>query len=114
MPGGSSGGSASAVAARSALMATGTDTGGSIRQPPLLRRSWAQAHMVAVRVGGIVAFASSLDQAGPFARTVADNALMLQAMTIMTPRTQHQATYRCRMSWLSQARRERHENWRAK
>jgi len=87
VPGGSSGGSASAVAARSALLATGTDTGGSIRQPAAfcgvvgMKPTYGRCSR-----WGIVAFASSLDQAGPFSRTVADNALMMQAMASHDPK----------------------------
>jgi aspartyl-tRNA(Asn)/glutamyl-tRNA(Gln) amidotransferase subunit A len=87
VPGGSSGGSAAAVAARIAMAATGTDTGGSIRQPA------AFSGLVGIKPTygrcsrwGVVAFASSLDQAGPLARTVEDAALMLQAMAGHDPK----------------------------
>ncbi len=87
VPGGSSGGSAAAVAAHMALAATGTDTGGSIRQPA------AFCGLVGMKPTygrcsrwGIVAFASSLDQAGPITKTVEDAALMLQAMAGHDPK----------------------------
>ncbi len=87
VPGGSSGGSAAAVAANLCLGATGTDTGGSIRQPA------AFTGIVGIKPTygrcsrwGIVAFASSLDQAGPFARTVRDTAILLRSMAGHDPK----------------------------
>jgi aspartyl-tRNA(Asn)/glutamyl-tRNA(Gln) amidotransferase subunit A len=87
VPGGSSGGSAAAVAAGLCLGATGTDTGGSIRQPA------AFTGIVGIKPTygrcsrwGVVAFASSLDQAGPFARTVRDTAILLRSMAGHDPK----------------------------
>jgi aspartyl-tRNA(Asn)/glutamyl-tRNA(Gln) amidotransferase subunit A len=86
-PGGSSGGSSAAVAARIAPGATGTDTGGSIRQPAAftgiagIKPTYGRCSR-----WGVVAFASSLDQAGPMARTVRDCAILLEAMAGFDPK----------------------------
>jgi aspartyl-tRNA(Asn)/glutamyl-tRNA(Gln) amidotransferase subunit A len=86
-PGGSSGGSAAAVAADLCLAATATDTGGSIRQPAAftgtvgIKPTYGRCSR-----WGIVAFASSLDQAGPIAKTVRDSAIMLQSMAGHDPK----------------------------
>ncbi|MBX6328124.1 MAG: Asp-tRNA(Asn)/Glu-tRNA(Gln) amidotransferase subunit GatA [Pseudolabrys sp.] len=86
-PGGSSGGSAAAVAARLCLGATGTDTGGSIRQPAALTGTVGMKPTYGrCSRWGIVAFASSLDQAGPFARTVRDAAILLRSMAGPDPK----------------------------
>src|SRR5690606_6187388 len=87
VPGGSSGGSAAAVAGRCALAAIGTDTGGSIRQPAAfcgivgLKPTYGRCSR-----WGIIAFASSLDQAGPMTRTVRDAAIMLRHMAGHDPK----------------------------
>jgi aspartyl-tRNA(Asn)/glutamyl-tRNA(Gln) amidotransferase subunit A len=87
VPGGSSGGSASAVAARIALAATASDTGGSIRQPAAftgtvgLKPTYGRCSR-----WGMIAFASSLDQAGPITRTVRDTAIMLRQMASHDPK----------------------------
>ena len=86
-PGGSSGGSSAAIAARLCPAATGTDTGGSIRQPAAftgiagIKPTYGRCSR-----WGIVAFASSLDQAGAMARTVKDNAILLEAMAGFDPK----------------------------
>jgi aspartyl-tRNA(Asn)/glutamyl-tRNA(Gln) amidotransferase subunit A len=87
VPGGSSGGSAAAIAARLAPIATGTDTGGSIRQPAALTGvTGFKPTYGRVSRYGMIAFASSLDQAGVFARSAADAAAVLQVMAGFDPR----------------------------
>jgi aspartyl-tRNA(Asn)/glutamyl-tRNA(Gln) amidotransferase subunit A len=87
VPGGSSGGSSSAVAARLSVCATGTDTGGSIRQPAAhcgitgLKPTYGRVSRF-----GMIAYASSLDQGGPMARSAEDAAILLQAMSGFDPK----------------------------
>ncbi len=86
-PGGSSGGSSAAISARLCPAATGTDTGGSIRQPAAFTGiSGIKPTYGRCSRWGVVAFASSLDQAGPMARTVRDNAILLEAMSGFDPK----------------------------
>ncbi|SLN39789.1 Glutamyl-tRNA(Gln) amidotransferase subunit A [Roseovarius gaetbuli] len=93
-PGGSSGGSASAVAADLCLAATGTDTGGSIRQPAAftgitgIKPTYGRCSR-----WGVVAFASSLDQAGPMTKSVRDSAIMLSAMCSHDPKDSTSADF---------------------
>ncbi|MDE3738425.1 Asp-tRNA(Asn)/Glu-tRNA(Gln) amidotransferase subunit GatA [Pseudomonas resinovorans] len=87
VPGGSSGGSAAAVAARLVPAATGTDTGGSIRQPAAFTNlTGIKPTYGRVSRWGMIAYASSLDQGGPLARTAEDCALMLGAMAGFDPK----------------------------
>src|SRR3954468_9110955 len=87
VPGGSSGGSSTAVAADLCLAATGTDTGGSIRQPAAVTgRVGLKPTYGRCSRWGIVAFASSLDQAGPMTKTVRDAAIMLGSMASVDPK----------------------------
>jgi len=87
VPGGSSGGSAAAIAARLLPAATGTDTGGSIRQPAALTNlTGLKPTYGRVSRWGMVAYASSLDQGGPMARTAEDCALLLSAMAGFDPK----------------------------
>ena len=87
VPGGSSGGSSAAVAARLCMGATATDTGGSIRQPAAITGTVGiKPTYGRCSRWGIVAFASSLDQAGPIARTVGDAAILLQVMASHDPK----------------------------
>jgi aspartyl-tRNA(Asn)/glutamyl-tRNA(Gln) amidotransferase subunit A len=87
VPGGSSGGSAAAVAARLAPAATGTDTGGSIRQPAALANlTGLKPSYGRVSRYGMIAFASSLDQGGPMTRTAEDAALLMNVMAGFDPR----------------------------
>src|SRR3954452_10875304 len=87
VPGGSSGGSASAVAALLCMAATATDTGGSIRQPAAFTATvGVKPTYGRCSRWGIVAFASSLDQAGPIARTVRDAAILMRSMAGHDPK----------------------------
>src|SRR3569833_1764946 len=113
VPGGSSGGSASAVAALLCMGATATDTGGSIRQPAAftatvgLKPTYGRCSR-----WGIVAFASSLDQAGPFAKTVRDAAIMLKSMASHDPKetTTNKTTKPDKKTTHTQNKKKQHKN----
>lgn len=113
VPGGSSGGSAAAVAAGCVPLALGTDTGGSVRQPAALcgvvgcRPSWGR-----VSRWGVVAFASSLDQVGPLTRSVGDAALALSCMAGADDRDATCSTRPVDRQWTHEEPGERLDGWR--
>jgi len=113
VPGGSSGGSAAAVAAGCVPLALGTDTGGSVRQPAALcgvtgcRPSWGR-----VSRWGVVAFASSLDQVGPLSRSVGDAALALFCMAGADDRDATCSTRPVDRQWTREGHGESLDGWR--